>query len=76
MSAALEAAASFAAGPAGMCELLALTVRLEDGPLWTAEEWDVFGGQHREDFLALIAAALRLSGLNTQDSEKKAPSPP
>ena len=77
MSEALAAADTMARGPEGICELLARAVVLEDGaPLYTADEWDSFGGQHREDCLELLGVAMRLSGLNAKDNEKKAPTLP
>lgn len=74
---ALTVAGTLAAGPSGMCDLLSRSVLLEDGlPAYRADEWDTFGGTHRDECLALLAVALRLSGLDAKDSEKKAPSPP
>ena len=44
--------------------LLALTVFDADGePLWSADEWDVWGATHFEDISRLASVAGRLSGL-------------
>jgi len=45
--------------------LLALCVLDADGvPLWSEQQWQVFGGQHQNQALALFNVAWDLSGLN------------
>lgn len=72
---ALTVAEKLAAGPSGMCDLLSRTVLLEDGlPAYMPDEWDTFGGTHRDECLALLAVALRLSG-STRRTRKKSTEP-
>lgn len=50
---------------------LARTVTLADGkPLFTEEEWDVFGAEHPDAVLDLFKVAEELNGLNKKVVEK------
>lgn len=60
-----------------MCEALAVAVRDANGePLWSADEWDAWGGQHLDDALLLWGVIERLSSLDKEDAEKNSPTPP
>jgi hypothetical protein len=60
------------AGVAMVSRVLACCVIQEDGQaLMTREEWRTFGGAHIEEALAAFNTALRLSGLNLDEVEKK-----
>ena len=51
--------------------LLAVTVLDADAkPVFTAEEWEVFGTGNEADMLALMQVALRLSGLQGEAVKK------
>jgi hypothetical protein len=64
-------------GPRHVPKLLAETVLAADGlPVYTAGEWDAFGTQHIDDTMNLYKVACRLSGLDEDEAEKKAPNPP
>lgn len=63
-------------GPRNVPTLLAETVLAGDGQaVYTADEWDAFGVAHIEDALMLYGIARALSGLDEEQTEKKAPSP-
>lgn len=50
---------------------LSKTVILDDGkPLWTAEEWDVFGSRNPDAALDIYNVANRLNGEDDEASEK------
>lgn len=51
--------------------LLAACVVDADGlPVFTQEEWEIYGAQHFDDALTLFNAVRRVSGLNTEVIEK------
>jgi hypothetical protein len=51
--------------------LLAATVLDADSnPLWTTDEWQIFGGKHPQQAVALFNVAWRLAGLDRADNEK------
>lgn len=54
-----------------MCEALAAAVRDADGvPIYTAQEWEAFGGQHMADAIRLWQVIERLSSLDEAQAEK------
>jgi hypothetical protein len=54
-----------------MCEALAESVRDAEGvPLYTADEWEVFGGRHMPDAIRLWQAIERVSSLDEAQAEK------
>lgn len=60
-----------------MCEALSVAVRDANGdPLWTADEWDAWGGQHLDEAIRLWSVVERLSSLDKEDAEKNSPTPP
>ena len=51
--------------------LLALCVTDADGlPLWTEDQWQVFGAKHQNEAIVLFNTAWRLSGFNQAEEEK------
>lgn len=55
-----------------LVKVLVSTVLLDDlKPLFTFEEWEIFGADHNDDFKLLLEKAFRLSGLGA-DAPKKA----
>lgn len=64
-------------GPRNVATLLAETVLAGDGaPVFSVDEWEAWGVAHIDDTLMLYGVARDLSGLNEDQAEKKAPSPP
>lgn len=58
-------------GALACAHTLAKTVGLADGrPLWSFQEWEVFGAQHVSDVLRLFDVARSLSGLDSELVEK------
>ena len=58
-------------GHANLSRLLAATVRDGDGlPVFSADEWEVFGTQNFEAVVRLFSVARRLSGLDAEIAEK------
>jgi hypothetical protein len=54
-----------------IAQMLALCVLDADrAPLWSAEEWTLFGGRHCEAALNLWEIAKRLSGMDGEGAEK------
>jgi len=52
-------------------EVLALSVIDDEGhPVYTTQQWEVFGGQQQGQALGLFNAAMRLSGFDGKASEK------
>ena len=50
--------------------LLAASVVAKDGkPLFTEDEWDIFGAQHVADADALVAVAMRLAGFDREEAK-------
>jgi hypothetical protein len=66
-----EEAARQRAGSQLIAALLALAVHLEDGPAYTAAQWQALGARHPDDVMRLFQVAMRLSGQDA-DHEKKA----
>ncbi|HWO99202.1 MAG TPA: hypothetical protein VNL74_01040 [Methylococcus sp.] len=63
-------------GAGHVSRLLAATVVDADGePLFTADEWEVFGADHIEAVNRLFEVAARLSGLSLEHAEKKSEGP-
>lgn len=59
-----------------MAALLAVAVRDGAGePIWTEDDWDVWGGQNMADAVQLFRVAERLSGLDEAQAEKNLPPP-
>ena len=57
--------------------VLAQVVSLDDGkPLYTADEWQVFGGQHPGALLDLYGVAKRLSGMDLSKVKKNSEASP
>jgi len=60
------------AGNATIAKLLARTVvDAKHQPVFTEEEWEVFGARHGKAAIELFAVAKRLSGLDAEVAEKK-----
>ncbi len=60
-------AAAADGGAPGMLSILAATVLADDGePLWPAEDWDLWAGQHLDDAVRLVTVARRLSGIDLE----------
>lgn len=57
---------------AQMAELLAVSAIDAEtgGPLMSAQEWDLFAAEHTDDAMALLDAAKRLSGFDSEDVRK------
>lgn len=57
---------------AQMAELLAVSAIDAEtgGPLMSAQEWDLFAADHTADAMALLDAAKRLSGFDSEDVRK------
>lgn len=56
-------------------ETLAYTVRDADGePVYSADEWEIFGAQNADTAFELFAIAQRLSGMGGEEKKDQAPS--
>lgn len=56
---------------AHLAKLLSMAVVGDDGqPLLSESEWEIFGGRHFSETLALFGVAQRLSGLDAEVVEK------
>lgn len=64
------------AGFGRMADMLSSTVVDEEGePIFSIEEWEVFGGQNQTAAFKLFDAASRLSGMVPEVDEKKDDAP-
>lgn len=64
-------AGAAAAGFTHIPQLLAMCVLADDDkPLFTAEQWEAFGGAHLESTLTIFNVARRLAGLDVEDAKK------
>ena len=57
-------------GPMFAAKLLALAASVVGEPM-SADDWDVYGGIHQDDYIALVQAASEQSGFNREAVEKK-----